>query len=499
MTEDRAIPEALLSRFSAFVAARLGLHFPPERWHELARGARSCAPLLGCKNAATCMEWLLAHPVGAPEIQRLASYLTVGETYFFREEPIFAALKSHILPELIQRRAADRHLRIWSAGCCSGEEPYSLAILLTQMIPNLKDWKLMLLATDINLDYLAKAQRAQYGQWSFRRTPPSIKEHYFRPVANQRVHTLDEEIRRRVSFAYLNLAEDGYPSLLNGTNGIDILFCRNVLMYFQPEHVPKVISKLYACLADDGWLVVSPSEASSRLFPQFTPVNFRDAVVFRKSRAELPMIASDSRPPTAKAHRSFAQTAVENAPPEHPQSSRRQAATVSTPTPHDRLQEADTLCGQGRYQDAVDILQALLVQDSENPRLMTRLAKACANQGRLVEALTWCERAITADKLDPTARYLLAIILQEQGRDLEAVAALKHALYLDPSFALAHFALGNSLRAQGHYKESRRYFANTLAIFKEDRRDHCPPESDGMTVGKLRDIIQTIMSMDHAT
>ena len=165
----------------------------------------------------------------------MASYLTIGETYFFRVEPDFNALENHILPELIHlRKDTGKYLRIWSAASSTGEEPYSLAILVRKLIPDIKDWNITILATDINTRSLAKAEKGIYGNWSFRNNPEWLKKIYFTPLLDER-YQINRNIKDMVSFFYLNLARDTYPSLLNNTNGMDIIFCRNVLMYFTPE------------------------------------------------------------------------------------------------------------------------------------------------------------------------------------------------------------------------------------------------------------------------
>src|SRR5712692_5314204 len=135
------VPEILLSHLTDFVAAQMGLNFPRERWRDLERGIVSAAGDFGFADAGSCAQWLLSSPLTRGQIEILASHLTVGETYFFRERKSFAVLEDHILPELIRsRRGNEQRLRVWSAGCCTGEEPYSVAILLNRMIPDLKDW-----------------------------------------------------------------------------------------------------------------------------------------------------------------------------------------------------------------------------------------------------------------------------------------------------------------------------------------------------------------------
>src|SRR5215210_5991419 len=150
------IPDALLDDFSRFVAAQIGLDFPRERWVDLARSVEAAIKDLGFDDAEAAMRAFLSRPVQKHDLEPLVKHLTVGETYFFRDPKIFEALEKQILPELIRTRRAMRRLRIWSAACCTGEEPYSLAILLTRLLPDLKDWQVTILATDLNTDFLRK-------------------------------------------------------------------------------------------------------------------------------------------------------------------------------------------------------------------------------------------------------------------------------------------------------------------------------------------------------
>ena len=166
---------------SDYVDVRMGLHFPPERRRDLERGLVRAAPDLGFDDAESCARWLLLSPLTKQQVETLASHLTVGETYFFRDRKLFEILESRILPSLIQeRRKTGRQLRIWSAGCATGEEPYSIAILLRRMIHDIEDWNVTLLATDINPLFLHRSSSGAYGEWSFRDMQPWLKDRYFR-------------------------------------------------------------------------------------------------------------------------------------------------------------------------------------------------------------------------------------------------------------------------------------------------------------------------------
>lgn len=482
--------EILFSQLSELIAARMGLYFPKARWHDLERGIASAAPEFGLKDVESCIQWLLSSPWTQGQISTLAAHLTVGETYFFREKRGVDLLEEHILPELIgSRRGAGKHLRIWSAGCATGEEPYSVAILLHQVLPDLKDWDITLLATDMNPRFLQRASEGVYGEWSFRDTPIWIKERYFKKKESHRFEILPQ-IQRMVTFSYLNLAEDADPSFLNHPQAIDVIFCRNVLIYFAPEQAKRVIQNLYRSLVEGGWLIVSPSEASYALVSPFAPVSFPGAILYRKGgQRARPLEALPARQPflPEPVRRSdfslpLAAAEIAAALPEDPTAQKPQ------PTPS---MEALELHGQGRYTEGARRLPGALPNPPESPEAMLLRARTCANRGKLAEALHWSEKALAADRLNLGLHYLRAMVLQEQGTLDEAVTSLKRALYLDPGFVLAHFALGNLALRQGKRKESEKYFENVLSLLRAYRPGDLLPESEGMTAGRLMEILRS--------
>jgi len=365
------------------------------------------------------------------------------------------------------------------------------------MIPDLKDWNITILATDINPRFLQKASAGVYSEWSFRDTPLLIKERYFKRTKEGSFEILPS-IRELVSFSYLNLAEDSYPALLNNTNAMDIIFCRNVLMYFDQERQRKVIQKLCRCLLDGGWLIVSPSEISHVLFAQLTTVNFQGATFYKKQLTGVRDQRSGVRDYVEvidqqleiKIQESKFMKQLEPIP-----ETELQKPDIRQPTT-DPYMDALTLFGQGRYAEAAEKIALLLSLKQDDATAMALLARVHANQGKLSEALEWCEKAIASDKLNPGSHYLLATILQERGRFEEAAISLKRVLYLDQNFVLAHFALGNLTRLQGKLRESEKHFQNALSLLSAYRQENILPESEGITAGRLKEIITTMEMQD---
>lgn len=449
------VDDQVLPRVSELVARTLGLHFPPERSADLQRGLAGAAAQLGFASVNSCAKWLLSAPLTQAQLNTLATHLTIGETYFFRERKTFDALESHVLPELIRARSQERRLRIWSAACSTGEEPYSLAILLQQLLPDWRNWRITLLATDINEKFLARAAQGVYGEWSFRDTPADFRKRYFTPTPEGRYAILPE-IREAVTFTQLNLVQDSFPSLATDTNAMDLILCRNVLIYFTPQQTATLVEKLRRALSPNGWLAVSPSECSHVVFVRYASKNFPGAILYKKVEQESPRLVFDPVPPEP---------------------------VVVPWLP---------VVAPARSSEGEDPTHAAESR-SDGAR-----ARQLANEGRLTEALIESRRWIEAEKLDPAAHYIHAMVAQELGDAAAARRSLQHALYLDPAFVLAHFALGNMSRNAGADAQANRHFRNALSLLDAIEPQTILPESDGLTAGRLTEIIGTVLGLPRS-
>jgi chemotaxis protein methyltransferase CheR len=469
------VPDALWRRVSEFIAQHTGLDFPGERRSDLQRGLAAAATEFGLADAASCAEWVLSASLTRRQLHVVVSHLTIGETYFFRERRTFDALTEHVLPELIRRRRGrEQRLRLWSAACSTGEEPYSLAILVRQLLPDWRDWTVTILATDINERFLQRAAAGIYGEWSFRESVAGFKERYFTATTNGRF-AIAPEIRNCVSFAQLNLAEDPLLPPTADAHGMDIIFCRNVLIYFTASHARKLADNLRRALAEGGWLAVSPSECSQTLFASFTAVNFPGTILYRKCKAEErgpPIWLPPSDAVTERV------AAFDAPPPSTSCAPGRDSETAGTPSPAAAVAQTSPISAQP-------------AQNSEAISLQTR---ALANQGQHADALASSKQWIALDKMDSTAHYVHAMILQEMGDRRAARASLHRAVYLQPAFALAHFVLGNLARAEARSAQARKHFANALHLLRCWPPDALLPESDGMSAGRLVEIITTLLA-----
>jgi chemotaxis protein methyltransferase CheR len=509
----KRIPNALLAQLSKLVSDQMGLHFPKGRWLDLLRGIRSASQEFGFSDVEKCIHWLLSKQLKKRQIEILALHLTVGETYFLREPKLFDALEKHIIPNLIkERRKTNKRIRIWSAACCTGEEPYSIAIELMRLLPDINDWNITILATDINTHFLKRASEGVYRQWSFRGTPYWLQENYFKKTEEGFFEILPK-IKRMVKFQYLNLVEDSYPELMNDTNAMDLIFCRNVLMYFTPDQVNRVIDRLYRSILETGWLIVSSSETSHILYKQFVTVNFPGAICYQKDsqikeqeekiKEYVPQVIPEltKNESTLDSFKRIFDTdkkyEVKDTKNPVVQNVKLKEEKVNQKTELIEYHDALEFFKLGHYEQTIEKALEVLSIQKENADAMMLLAKAYANQGKLNDALIWSEKAIKINKLNPEFHHLNAVILQEQGLIEEAMKSLKKTIYLEPNFILAHFMLGNLFRQQGSNKESNKYFENALTLLNNHETEQILPESEGMTAGRLREFIVAMTQKEY--
>jgi chemotaxis protein methyltransferase CheR len=486
---QRVLSQSDYARFRAFVQERIGLDVTEDRRPMLARALDEEMETSGCANLDELHRLLQSSSKTSPVWDRLVSALTIGETYFFRNTGHFDALGKQILPDLIaEREHSSRRIRIWSAGCATGEEPYSLAILLNELVPNRESWNISILATDINRDELRRAREGVYSAWSFRGVERRIQDSYFQ-LNDQKLFALSEKIKRMVTFEYLNLVGDPFPSLANNTNGMDIILCRNVTIYFTSEVTRQVLVNFHACLIEGGWLIPGASEPNMVSYEEFEPRNFPSAVIYRKP------ISPKANPPLAFTYLPAAAPAgtATHLPAPRP--------LKSEPIPS-KLQEIKASLLRDVYLEAVELLhadkadQALaklyqkLDQDPDFIPTYYTLGKIYANLGNLEEAQTWCERAIKKDRLHPEPYYTLSLVYQQIGQIELAVDALKKTIYLDRSFVLAHYNLAQIFQHQGEKTSALRSLLNVQKLLEGKPRDGLIPQGDGLVVGRLRELVE---------
>ncbi len=396
------------------------------------------------------LQQLAEQPITVLIWQKLIRIMTVAETYFFRDLNQIAALRYSVLPELIEQRRAEGQLelRLWSAGCSTGEEPYTLAILLRDLLPDFSRWNITILATDLNLNHLERAKRGVFRPWSFRaETPFDVRERWF--ADEQTTYRIDPSIQAMVVFLPLNLASDDYPSFTNGTMEMDVILCRNVLIYFDNATTAATIGRFRQALRPQGWLVLGHSETAHVPQQDFIPQNFEKAVLYQKRQLPEP-----PRPSTA-----VAETMALSQPPHHSQSTAPPAAS-----PRD---------GAASVPDP--LLQARQATDREQWQ----------------EALRYLAQAEQHHRLSPEVHYLRGVIALKQNDELTAMESMRRAIYCDGNCVLAHFTLGEVYEKQGKYRKAAYEWALAGTLLERLPPEAAVPYNDELTVETLSQLVQS--------
>jgi chemotaxis protein methyltransferase CheR len=396
--------------------------------------------------------------------------VVVGETYFFRTPAQLDFVRREVLPALDAERAPGHTLRTWSAGCASGEEAYTLAILLDE-----EGWgdRAHVLGTDISRAALTRAREGAYGVWSMRGVDQTTIARNFRRNGDRFV--VRDRVRRYVSFEYLNLVLGPYPSIATGTWGMDLVLCRNVAIYFTADVALRVTRQLVDSLAAGGWLILGPSDPmlpsdERDIESVVTPggIFYRRRGGTRRSAPRLtPMPA-----PRALFQEALLPEVVPTPPP-----------TPLDEAPRDPLAEARAAFAAGSYERAI-VLTARLGDDADAGSLRVRAIANVWGPERAEEA---CQQALAAQGLSTELHVLHAAILTELGRDEDAARAARRAIYLDGSLAIAHFLLGSILRRRGDRAGARRAYRNARALCAALPGDAAVPLGDGQRARGLVD------------
>ncbi|MBX9930597.1 MAG: protein-glutamate methyltransferase [Methylobacterium sp.] len=444
----------------ALVIARTGHHYYLDKdsllFDRLHRRFKAC----GLADSGGYLARLKDREAGPPEWAALESEITIGETFFFRYAEQFAALRETILPGLIAARSKDRTLRIWSAGCSTGAEPYSIAVLLYDLLgAELTSWNISITGTDIDAAALEVGRSGEYGRWALRTMLPDERQRLFVAgppapgAAREGSFTLRQQFRRMVRFELQNLLallDGGLPRF----SDFDLILCRNVLIYFDAETVLSLVRSFGWRLKLDGWLLLGHAEPNPSFADVLDPVTLPGTVAYRP-RGAIPIRAP--RPEW----RPLPMPELDLEPEMKPEFEPAHRPPLAPPP-------------------AVFAI-------AEGPQATSSLdrIRMLSDAGETAEA--WREVRVAIDD-DPTLaplHYYDGLLAWSLGRDAEAERALRGALYLDRDFVMAHYQLGLLMISTGRAAEALRILDNAVRIASLLPPQEALPEGDGTRAGDL--------------
>lgn len=423
----------------------------------------------------------------APELEFLLTRITVGESYFFRHTEQMSLLCDELLLLIARKRRNDDYsLRVWSAGCANGQEIYSIVIMLHEMLPDIQRWKLQFLATDINREVLTNAVQGRYKAWSLRATPESIMQRYFARSSGD--YQLRSDICQQVKFAYLNLAEDIFPAVQSDTQATDIIFCRNVFIYLEPNMIRRIMSRFASCLVPEGLLFLGPADFTDAP-DDLEYIQYDATSHFRRKSAiqpELPALTANKadpvEPPALIKEPSIAATIL----PKPVRNTTQRLGDI------DLIKD---LLRTERWYDALLVIDEMIKLQGKSAELLQAKSKALANLGYVSEALQTCEGSLTLNPTEKLTYLLQGTILIESGQFADAESAFRKAIFLDHAFSEAHYQLGLLLIHQGDRTAGLKCLTHALTHAKRASLQHEVHNAAGMTYARFVEIIQDEMSI----
>jgi len=442
------------------------------------------------------------HPEGRLEIRELLDLITIGETYFFRNKAQFDVLIRFVLPEIMQRKVCsrDKCIRIWSAGCSGGDEAYSIAIAMMEVVPSYEEWSISILGTDINRKGLACAKEAIYGQRNIGHLPEEYLGKYF--TARGSTYILKANVREWVQFEYHNLAKD--PFILERMQNIDVLFCRNVTIYFDGQTTQRVIENFYNCLAQDGYLFLGHTETLWQITNKFERVEFPQTFIYKKrlspvqeeamkpfmavpeikfenlTRSAAPPSRFESKPTGwgVEGLTSFKETDTEKRV--FPQELR--SGLQEKPEPLEQVEDSTLRVEKPPDVAALSSPNNIIAQDKNHIRTYLTKATILANEAKYKEAADILAKIIEVDNLSVEAYYLLGVLSYKSSDLKEAETQFRKVIYVAPDSVLAYFNLGNMYLYQRKFSEATREFRNAIRLLEKRPKDEQVRFCEDLTV-----------------
>jgi chemotaxis protein methyltransferase CheR len=470
-----------LEQFREAVGRVLGLQFDDSKLSQLADVFRRRLETTRLTAAA----YLRAFESGAleAEITALVPDLTVAETYFFRHGDQYRAFAEVALPERLSKAlASGARVQIASAGCASGEEPYSLVMTARETL-GAEARHVLVEGVDVNAALLDKARRGRFSSWVLRDTSSDAQRRWF--TQQGREFVLDRSVVSAVTFEARNLADDRLE--IWKPESLDIVFCRNVIMYFSPLIAQAVVGRLAKALKPGGYLFLGHAETLRGLSSDFHLRHTHDTFYYQR-RAQLEAAAPSFLPratsstpgstPTVPDLMDGASTWVEAiakaaqrieslaTPPRGGRSTRENAG--SAPRRGWEVGLALELLEQERFVEALDLVERFPPESARDREVLLLRAVLLTHSGQLVQAERACHQLLALDELNAGAHYLLALCREGAGDRAGAVSHDQTAIYLDPGFAMAHVHLGLLARRANDRVTARREHAQAIVLLQRE-------------------------------
>lgn len=453
-----------LAMLCGYLSKKTGMILDDNRKEQLCSSVRSRMEAAGLDAFSDYYQRLALSPGDDSEFKALMDLFTIKETAFFRHHEQFKVLREFCLPRLMAARSQQKTLRIWSAGCSFGEEPYSIAMAIRDRISSASNWDVRIWATDISQEALESAKRGVYQERSLRGVDARYLKRYF--SARQDCFSVCTEIRQMVTFDYFNLAADySVPPL---GHFWDIIFCRNVIIYLSKEHIKQVLNKFHGSLADDGYLFPGYSEILRYHSDDFVSVEVHGTFVYRKRRPDDGPVMR-VKGPTSKSITWQPSKQKSAGEPRHPgavHSDRIKKKVKREEESRLNVDPSPNRRHQSQKEEKIDP-----TPDLETPLDSIELAKRMAEQGQTQRAIELLRDVLERSSLNVSALNALAVIWQNLEDADRCIQYFKKSLYLESDQPMVYLHLADAYRTKGKIKEARREYANVIRLLETDSMD----------------------------
>ena len=404
---------------SQLIQSKLGIHIGSEKIKFYMEGLYRKSSLINKYSEEKYLEYLTEKTNFAEnEWKIILDALNISETYFLRDAGQFEILEKHIIPSILEKNNVSKKINIWSAGCSTGEEPYSIAILLNELLPNIASWDISVLATDVNEKSIEKAMEGNYMEWSFREMPPEKVTKHFTQRKN--LYQVNDSIKKNIQFRVNNLLETAYH------NEFDLILCRNVFIYFDDNSKKTVLNKFDRSIKENGYMLLGHSEAPHLIPDSFESIVNQKSIYYRKKIISSPVNISETN--------NLPKTKIEI------------KKNISQTTP-----------------------QKVFKAQFDNSKNKIELAKNLTNNGHLPEAEKILQNILAENPSNHEAIFLQGQILEAKGNFDSAENRYKKAIYLEPLFLESYLNLSNLYTSLNKMEEAIKIKNAALYCFTENQ------------------------------
>jgi chemotaxis protein methyltransferase CheR len=492
------LPENLTNKqlrlAAKLIEERYGIHFESNRLCELEKLLNTIASYLNYESTEQLFLRLFSNDLDQLQEEAIITSLTINVSYFFREPENLDFFEKQ-LSNLVSTNS-DRQISIWSAGCCCGQEPYTIAMLCKR---HMKLNQLRLMASDENEQLIRVARSGIFSPWSFRKAPPQYIENCFTRLSNG-MYKIHEEFLDSVEFFTFRLDKDLFPDHEAGLIDFDFIFFRNVLNQFSSGQIEQIIGKFWQCLKPGGYLILGEEEANIHSVKGFSRNNQIPAGVFRREKSKDFVSHKTGRFANFSTN---LKKLLQKDGNEKSQEIKPTAETVSSsflktkPAEAAEIPEFDQaflleLFSQKKYAEVLSILNEQN-QNSLDHNALYLKARCEFQLNHLSEALESIDRAIRLFRSKADYHYFKGLIQFEQNKLDECQKSLQLVLYLDENHLPAHLSLISVLRKTGKLNEARKFINLAFLLINkldENARIDFP---QGQTVNQVKSILMDLL------